>query len=181
MLSYERNCEKDISDYCSSYYFNCRSFYLLVTSEKKNSFSTVTEAFNNINNPQLQIIEVIDTLYFEEKRIAYVIFYSSIDKPKDYLAVAKFTRNKNGWQFERINGVSYISKGNVGNSSGNEDFTIGLTTLEVAKVRLGNHEAKMILLEEKDMQAWLFHGVSNEAFKNNELTFINKEGDVLNK
>ncbi|MGP4107903.1 hypothetical protein [Virgibacillus sp. L01] len=151
----------------------------LDVNKKNNSFATPKEALNNMEEPNFEILEVIDTKFSEDKNVSYVFFYSEVDKPKNYLTAAIITKNKYGWKFAEMVGVGDIAVGNAGNSTGHDGYRIGFAASEVAKVQLGIHNADIIPLEDKKMKAWLLHGLSSDEFEKNELQFLNEEGKRL--
>ncbi|WP_202081190.1 hypothetical protein [Caldalkalibacillus salinus] len=154
-------------------------FIYLELDKKNESFTTPQEALKNIKEPTLEVNDMIDTIFFEDDNKAFVVFYTQIDKPKDYIALARFNKNKYGWIFVDMRGVGHINAFDTGDSSGiGGEYDIGLAQSEVAKVRLGIHEAELIPLEE-DIVVWLFHNVSPEDLKENELLFLDEEGKIV--
>ncbi|MFC4559768.1 hypothetical protein ACFO3D_16405 [Virgibacillus kekensis] len=154
-------------------------FVFLDFNKKYNSYVTPEEAIYNLEEPKFEVLKVIDTKIFEDENVSYVFFYSKVDKPKNYLAVAILNENKYGWKYTEMVGVGDIAEGNSGSSIGRNGYRIGFAPSEVAKVQLGAHVANIIRLEKKEIKAWLFHGLGSEEFEKNELKFLNEEGKVL--
>ncbi|WP_156290995.1 hypothetical protein [Oceanobacillus salinisoli] len=153
-------------------------FVYLENSKKNNSYSTPEVALSNVENPKLDVLEIFDTKFYDN--VAYVFYYSEVgETPKDYLAAGKIIKNKYGWRFNEIIGVGSIDKNNVGMSSGKDDYIVGLASKEVTKVKFGNHEANMITMDEKEMKAFLFHGVEPDLTAQTDFEYFDKEGSEL--
>jgi hypothetical protein len=155
------------------------AFVYLEISKKNNSYSSPEVALSNVNNPKLDVLEIIDTKFYEN--VSYVFFYSEVDIPKNYLAAARINKNKYGWRFDEIIGVGNIDKGNAGMLSSKDEYIVGFASEEVDKVKFGIHEAEIITLDKKDIKAWLFHGLESDLMEQNDLDikYFDKEGIEL--
>ncbi|WP_226647242.1 hypothetical protein [Mesobacillus subterraneus] len=153
------------------------SAYIYLENSKKNhSYSTPEEALSNVKSPKLEVLEIIDTKLYD--RVAYVFYYSEVGQtPKNYLAAGKINKNKYGWRFDETIGVGNLDENNVGMSSGNDDYIVGLISTEVEKVKLGDHEATLITMDK--MKAFLFHNVEADKMAQTEFEYFDKEGIEL--
>lgn len=154
------------------------AFFILENSKKNNSYSTPEEALSNVENPKLDVVEIIDTKLYDD--VAYVFYYSEVgETPKNYLAAGKMNKNKYGWRFDEIIGVGNLDKNNVGMSSGKDGYIVGLASKEVDKVIFGSQEAKLITMDKKDIQAFLFHGVEADLIGQTDFEYFDREGNEL--
>ncbi|WP_349408534.1 hypothetical protein [Pseudalkalibacillus sp. SCS-8] len=142
--------------------------------EKQHAFSTPETALNNLKEMDLEVVEIISTRFFEKESVAYTFYYSKINRPKDYLAVAKFNKNNHGWRFENVIGVGNIDLNNVGNSVEKNGTLIGFSDYGVKSVELDVHKAEIVPLEEKQLKVWLFHGLNHEE-KEDEIQFLHMD------
>jgi hypothetical protein len=150
----------------------------LENSKKNNSYSSPEAALSNVENPKLDVLEIIDTKLYDS--VAYVFYYSEVGEiPKNYLAAGKINKNKYGWRFDEIIGVGNIDKNNAGMSSGKDDYIVGFATKEVDKVKFGIHEAKLITMDKKGMRAFVFHGVEPDLMGQTDFEYFDKEGNEL--
>ncbi|WP_067725570.1 hypothetical protein [Oceanobacillus damuensis] len=153
------------------------TFIYLENSKKSNSYSTPEEALRNNEHEYLDVLEIVDPKIYEE--VAYVFYYSQFDAPKDYLAAGIINKNKYGWRVDEVIGVGSIDKNNEGMASGMDEHIVGFAGKEVAKVKMGTHEAAMIEIENEYMNAFLFHGVDSELLRELEFEYFDKEGNEL--
>ncbi|MCP8616331.1 hypothetical protein [Salirhabdus salicampi] len=155
------------------------SFVYLENNKKTNSYSTPEQALSNVKNPKFDVLEIIDTKFYDN--VAYVFFYSEVDIPKNYLATGKIKKNKYGWQFDEIIGVGNIDNDNTGLLSGKGEYIIGLASKEVDKVMFGTHEVDIIPLDNQGIKAWLFHGLESNNLNQADfdIKYLDKEGNEL--
>jgi uncharacterized protein YxeA len=152
------------------------AFFYLENSNKNNSYSTPEEALSNVKNPKLGVLEIIDTKLYDD--VAYVFYYSEVDEtPMSYLAVGKMDKNKYGWRFDEIIGVGNIDDAGV--ASGKDDYIVGIASQKVDKVTFGSHEAVLIPIDRKGVNAFLFHGVESELMGQTDFEYFDKEGNEL--
>lgn len=153
------------------------TFIYLEISKKNNSYSTPEEALKNDEQEELNLLEIVDTKIYGE--VGYVFYYSQLDAPKDYLAVGIIHKNKYGWRVDEIMGVGSIKKNNEGIASGKDQYIVGFAKKEIAKVKVGTHEAEMVEIENEYMNAFLFHDVDAENLGELEFEYVDKEGNEL--
>lgn len=154
------------------------AFIYVENSKKNNSYSTPEEALRNVENPKLDVLEIIDTKAYDH--VAFVFYYSEVgETPENYLAAAKIIKNKYGWLFDEIIGVGNIDKNNAGMSSGKDDYIVGLASKEVDKVQFGSSEADLITMDEAEMKAFLFQGVEPDLMSQTDFEYFDKEGNEL--
>jgi hypothetical protein len=153
------------------------TFVYLEFDKKNNSFPTPEEALYNIEEPKLKVIEVIDKKIKKDNRLAYIFFYSEIDKSKDYIAIATIVKNQYGWQYADMSGLGKIDVNNIGNYTGKDkEYFIGFAPAKATKVKLGIYEAELISLEEQEVKIWFLQGISIDEFEENKLLFLDEEG-----
>jgi hypothetical protein len=137
----------------------------------------------NVKNSSLEVLEIIDKKVLKSNNYAYVFFYSQMNEPKDYYVVSEFEKGKYGWRFVRMFGGGNIVEDNANGSLSVGDVEsgkyFGLATSNVSTVKLGNLEAELIPLDEKDMKIWIFFHLTSEVMEN-RLEFLDKDGKLLN-
>jgi hypothetical protein len=153
---------------------------ILITSvfiflELTNSYSTPEEALRNINNPKKEVEEVVETIIIDETNTSYVIFHTA----DDMILVARFDRNIFGWKYADIIGLGLENEFRTGDYIGSKNFYMGGVLSNISKVKLGTKEAELIPLDGTSMQIWILHNTTRKYFKNNDLIFINKEGNEI--
>ncbi|WP_226086555.1 hypothetical protein [Mesobacillus sp. S13] len=152
------------------------AFFYLENSKKNNSYSTPEEALSNVKNPKFEVLKIIDTKLYD--RVAYVFYYSEVGEAhKNYLAAGRINKNKYGWRFDETIGVGNLDENNIGMSSGNDDYIVGLVSTEVEKVKLGDHEATLITMDK--MKAFLFHNVEANLMPQTDFEYFDDEGIEL--
>jgi hypothetical protein len=152
----------------------------LEVSERWNSYDSPEEALLNEDRPALPVEEIISTEYYEQTGAAYVIFYSQVEEPKDYVAVAAIEQNRNGWRFIDIGGVGYADNPNPGSFIGLDNrYYSGLAEAEVAQVRVGEHEIGTLELEGSDSSVWLLDNIDKDDLNGEELEFFDEDGELL--
>ena len=152
----------------------------LEVTERWNSYDSPEEALLNEDSPALPVEEVISTEFYEETGAAYVIFYSQVEEPKDYVAVAAIEQNRNGWRFIDIGGVGYADDPNPGSHIGIDNrYYSGLASAEVAEVRVGEHEIATLQLEGSDASIWLLDNIDKDDLNGEDLEFLDQDGELL--
>ncbi len=150
----------------------------LENSKKSNSYSTPEVALNNVENPKLEILEIIDTKFYE--KVAYVFYYSKVgETPKSYLAVGVMNKNTYGWRLDDITGIGSIDKNNIGMTSGKEKYIVGFASKKVERVMFGNQIAKMVTMDKENLNAFLFHDVELNLMTQTDMNYFDKEGFEL--
>lgn len=160
----------------------CGVYTYIYTSKEAKSYSTPLTALENTEADKLygfEVAQVIDTKFFEDKKKAYVFYYTfSVDRD-DYLAVATFDQNEFGWKFVDFIGVGVVKTTNIGNSVGKDITSIGFVSQDVEKASYKNQEVKLIPLTEQKMVAWILHGIEVDTLDRNELQFYDKNGNRI--
>ncbi|MFD2044171.1 hypothetical protein ACFSTA_09775 [Ornithinibacillus salinisoli] len=143
------------------------------------SFSTPTEALRNLEDPTLEIQEILETIYVDD-HYAYLYFYSEITEPKDYICVSTFRKGTYGWKYVDMFGGGKITKDNTNGSlkSGDGDYLLGFATAEVASVQLEEQKADLLPLVGTDFQLWVFHRL-DPALIDREIQFFDTNGKVI--
>ncbi|QHE51598.1 hypothetical protein [Pontibacillus sp. HMF3514] len=153
-------------------------FVYIEHSKKNHSYSTPEVALSNVKNPKLDVLKIIDTKFYEN--VAYVFFHSAVGETRNnYLGVGRINKNEYGWRFKEIIGVGNIDNNNSGMASGKDDYIVGFAKKEVDKVRFGNHDAQMITIDNKYMNAFLFHGVDSDLLGQTDFVYLDTEGNEL--
>jgi hypothetical protein len=151
-------------------------------NERNSSFATPREALDNVKNPSFEVEEVIDERMHEAQDYAYVFFYSKVGEGIHYI-LSEFEKGKYGWRYVDMFGGGVITQDNAngGLYVGDAESGIihGLATSDVSTVRLGQLEAELIPLDEKDMKIWIFFKPTSQDMEN-KIEFINKDGKLLN-
>jgi len=164
-------------------------FLFLDYEYKKTSLRTPEEALKHIHHPRVKIGEIIDTEKIENKHIAFVFFYTKIKYPKDYLGVATFRKYKNSWKFVRMDGVGNIISSNSNTLDtgipltdlglNNRYYWIGFITKNITNVKIGTHNAKIIPLNHKDLNIFVYF--RQTSTHNNIIRFLNINGNEVSK
>ncbi|MFS0864660.1 hypothetical protein [Fredinandcohnia sp. 179-A 10B2 NHS] len=144
----------------------------------ENSYSTVEEALQNSEFTSLEVQEVIKII--EEQEYSYVVYYTQLENPKDYIAMARFQKNRHGWLSLDQVGVAPIEGSETGDFTGNDnEYFIGIAKGDIAGVKLGSKDAILIPLNEKGIKIWFFHQPSVEVFDEKGIQFLDKEGNIV--
>lgn len=152
----------------------------LEVSERWNSYDSPEEALLNEERPALPVEEIISTEIYEETGAAYVIFYSQVEEPNDYVGVAAIEQNRNGWRFIDIGGVGYTDDPNPGSYIGIDNrYYSGLASGEVDEVRVGEHQNATLQLEGSDSSIWLLDNIDKDDLNGEELEFFDEDGELL--
>jgi hypothetical protein len=146
------------------------------------TYSTIEEALENVVDPSWELIEIIDKRIYEEDNYGYIFFYSQLSEPKEYYVVAEFKKEKNGWSFENMfgGGPIKIQEGGASHYSGGyeDGEQFGLANPDVISVRLGNREADLIPLDQKDLKIWFFYKPTLEDVEH-EPKFYDENGELF--
>ncbi|MEN2768963.1 hypothetical protein [Ornithinibacillus xuwenensis] len=146
-------------------------------ANRSSSFSTPLEALENVEDPILTVQEPIKTIQVDD--YAYIFFYSQVHSPKDYIGVSKIKKGKYGWKQVDMLGAGFLSDNIInGDLASQNNFSVGLATLEVSSVIVNQQKATIIPLNEDAAKIWFVTNI--EDTNETEIQFLDNQGKPLN-